>query len=326
MTATTSSAGPSSASDGVDALARHTRSAAVTRRLGEEAARAHQDDEDHEAVDDRRQVLARGGRQQVAGERVREADREAAERRRDEPVQAADHHPDEREDRHGDAVVGSHERRGHGEQHRDRRREHAGDREGGHDHAVGAHAERARGAQVGGGGAQLQPDHRAVEQQRERAEQDDRGDRGDDRDPADPQRAERDRGVQAAERPDGAAARAEREQIDVLEQEADGEGGDQHRRRRSAAQRPEGDPLLQQRERDDDGEADDDRDEPGRAGEQRERVAAGGDQLAVGEVDEPHHAEDEPDPDADDGVDGAEPDAVDQGLEEGHRVRKGRPR
>ena len=35
------------------------------------------------------------------------------------------------------------------------------------------------------------------------------------------------------------AARAEREQVDVLEQEADREGGDEHRRRRGAAQRPE---------------------------------------------------------------------------------------
>ena len=71
-------------------------------------------------------------------------------------------------------------------------------------------------------------------------------------------------------------------------------------------------PAPAQGERDDDGEAGGDRDDPWRAAQHRERVAAGGDQLAVGEVDESHHAEHEADPDADDGVHRAEPDSVDQ--------------
>ena len=47
---------------------------------------------------------------------------------------------------------------------------------------------------------------------------------------------------------------------------------------------------------------------------ERERVRAGHDQLPVGEVDEPQDAEDEPDPDRHQRVDGAEADGVDQGL------------
>ena len=47
---------------------------------------------------------------------------------------------------------------------------------------------------------------------------------------------------------------------------------------------------------------------------ERERVGAGHDQLPVGEVDEPQDAEDEPDPDRHQRVDGAEPDRVDERL------------
>ena len=60
---------------------------------------------------------------------------------------------------------------------------------------------------------------------------------------------------------DGAPARPEREQVDVLEQEADREGRDEHRHGRGAAQRPEREPLLDERERDADGDAGGDRDD-----------------------------------------------------------------
>jgi len=46
----------------------------------------------------------------------------------------------------------------------------------------------------------------------------------------------------------------------------------------------------------------------------REHVAAGGDQLAVGEVDEAHDAEDEADADGDEPVDRAERDRVRDSL------------
>ena len=65
---------------------------------------------------------------------------------------------------------------------------------------------------------------------------------------------------------------------------------------------------MQERERQHDGEADEDRrpvrQAPLRA--EREREGAGHDQLPVGEVDEPQHAEDEPDPDRHQRVDAAE--------------------
>ena len=131
------------------------------------------------------------------------------------------------------------------------------------------------------------------------------------------QRPDGQRSVQAAERPDRLPSRAEREQEHVLEQEADGERGNEHRRRRRAPERPE-DALLDERECGDDGEAREDGDDRGPAAQIRERVATCGDQLAVGEVDEPHHAEHEPDPERDDAVDGAERDRVDHRLEEAH--------
>ena len=83
-----------------------------------------------------------------------------------------------------------------------------------------------------------------------------------------------------------------------------------------AAQRPEDDPLHRERERDHDGEAEDDprpqRPVPLRG--ERQRVGPGHDQLAVGEVDEPEHAEDEADPDGHQRVDRAEAGGVDEHL------------
>ena len=84
------------------------------------------------------------------------------------------------------------------------------------------------------------------------------------------------------------------------------------------AQRPERDPLHHERAGDDYCEAREDRDDPGLPAQVRERVRAGGDQLTVGEVDEPENAEDEADPHRDDRVDGTEPDPVDQGLQKAH--------
>ena len=72
--------------------------------------------------------------------------------------------------------------------------------------------------------------------------------------------------------------------------------------------------LHRERERDDDREAGEDAPGDGPARRERERVGAGHDQLAVGEVDEPQHAEDEADPDRHQRVDGAEADGVDERL------------
>ena len=61
---------------------------------------------------------------------------------------------------------------------------------------------------------------------------------------------------------------------------------------------------------------------------ERERVGAGHDQLAVGEVDEPQDAEDEADADGDQGVDRAERERVGEGLPvdvEDGGIMRGRP-
>ena len=86
---------------------------------------------------------------------------------------------------------------------------------------------------------------------------------------------------------------------------------------RLRAQRPEDDALHREREREHDGEAerDPDADGPVALRGERERERAGHDQLAVGEVDEPHDAEDEADADGHQGEDRAEPDRVDLHLE-----------
>ena len=111
------------------------------------------------------------------------------------------------------------------------------------------------------------------------------------------------------------------DQRDRLEQERDRERRHEHHRRRLPAQRPEDDEVHRQRERDHDGEAGDDapRDRPARG--EGERVGAGHDQLAVGEVDEPQDAEDEADADGHQRVDRPEPDRVGERLEAEGRER-----
>ena len=82
-------------------------------------------------------------------------------------------------------------------------------------------------------------------------------------------------------------------------------------------QRPEDDALHRQGEREHDGEAEGDphADRPVAVGRERERERARHDQLPVGEVDEPHDAEDEPDADRHEREDRAEADRVDLHLQ-----------
>ena len=147
----------------------------------------------------------------------------------------------------------------------------------------------------------MQAHVRAVEQGRRRGEQGHAAHGRDDDDPADVHTADGEGAVEPAERADDLAARAEGEQIDRLEQEADGERRHEHRRRggTASAQRPEGDALLRERECDHRREASDDRQHRRPAARVREDVRACGDQLAVGEVDQAHDAENEPDTDRD---------------------------
>ena len=144
-----------------------------------------------------------------------------------------------------------------------------------------------------------------------------RSDDRDDRDLPDVDAPDRDRAVQLDERRRRLPERPEPEERDRLQQERDREGRDQHHRRRLRPQRPEDDALHREREREHDREAERDADahRPVPVRRERERERAGHDQLPVREVDEPHHAEDEADPDGHQREDRAEPDRVDLHLQ-----------
>ena len=75
----------------------HTRSTAA--RESEQAAGTDEQHEDHGREEERRQVLALARRQRAAQQAGGEADREAAECGRDEPVHPAEHHAREDDDR-----------------------------------------------------------------------------------------------------------------------------------------------------------------------------------------------------------------------------------
>jgi hypothetical protein len=112
------------------------------------------------------------------------------------------------------------------------------------------------------------------------------------------------------------------EERDRLQHEGDREGRDQHHGRRGRSQRAEDGSFHQQRERDDDGEAGDDADDHGLVGREGERVRAGHDQLAVGEVDQPQDAEHEADADGHQRIDRALADGVDEDLGVGRPVQR----
>ncbi len=115
------------------------------------------------------------------------------------------------------------------------------------------------------------------------------------------------------------------DQRDRLHEEGDRERRHQHHGRRLTAQRAEDDAIHREREGDDDAEASGDAGRDGPPRGVRKRVGADHHELAVREVDEPEHAEDEPDPHGHQGVDCAESDGVREGLEvergEDHEAR-----
>ena len=144
--------------------------------------------------------------------------------------------------------------------------------------------------------------------------------------PADVQRPDRDRLVEPRQRSDRVSddsllAVRVLDQRGVLEQEGQREGGDEHGRGVGRPQRSERDPLHQER-RDDGGEhGGEDTRCVGPGVRERERVGGDHDQLAVGEVDQPEHAEHEPDPDGDEREDGAKAERVDEVLDVDHEAR-----
>ena len=186
----------------------HTRSTSADCAAREEPGRPQEQDEDHEREHRRGQEDGLVGRQRAVDHAGREADREAAERRRPEPVDPADDDADEHDDRLLEREVGRDERELDGQDHRDRRGEEPGEQHGDADDAVGLDAEQPRGPEVGRGGPHLQADRRPPEQEREQPERDDRDHDGEDRHLADVDAADRHHLVQRRDRDGRLADRA----------------------------------------------------------------------------------------------------------------------
>ena len=102
----------------------------------------------------------------------------------------------------------------------------------------------------------------------------------------------------------------------LCKQERDREGRHEHHGRRLCPQRSKHHPVHRERQCDHDGEAEQHRrpQRPVPLRGERERVGTRHDQLPVGEVDKPQHAEDEPDPDGHERVDRAQADRIDENL------------
>ena len=115
---------------------------------------------------------------------------------------------------------------------------------------------------------------------------------------------------------DALRPRADEEDQRLLQEEAHREGRDEQRRRIGVAERPEGDALGDQRQHDRRDEAGDERDRQRRAEEGEQGVAGDHDQLAMGEVDQPHDAEDQPDAEGGEGIEAADARDVGECLDE----------
>ena len=241
-----------------------------------------------------------------------EADREAAERRRPEPVHAADDDADEHDDRLAQREVRPDERVLHGHQHRDRRgqqaprgRRRSRSRGSRARRAAAPSGSRSRRRACAGRSSSAPAAARAAQEHAPRRRPRRRSPCGRRR------RADRDPWFSGAT--DDAtspivSSRRSMQQRDRLEHEGDREGRDEHHRAATASRsgrkttrsiaidiamhrRAKHVRTLQT---------------TGHDRRVRERVGAGHDQLAVGEVDQPQHAEDEADADRHQRVDRAE--------------------
>ena len=161
---------------------------------------------------------------------------------------------------------------------------------------LAAHPAQPRHPEVLGGGAHLHAEPGAAQEQRERDQQD-----GGRRDRDDGQPADREVRPTVTDRRNSGVTSADFGNVvndhlgEVLQEEADRERGDQQRRRVGAAHRAERDPLHQQRQHDDDRRSRRYISRPRPALGQVDHVRADHDELAVGEVDQLHDAEDQGD-------------------------------
>jgi hypothetical protein len=173
------------------------------------------------------------------------------------------------------------------------------------------------GGEVGRSCARVEADRRPGQQESERAQGDCGRDDGHDRHLAHVDAVHGDRLVERRDRHSRLADDAVPHVDELghgLKEEGDREGRHEHYRRRLTPKRPEHDAIHRERRRDDDREADGHAPghRPGRR--ERQRVRADHDQLPVGEVHEAQDAEDEPDADRHQRVDGAQADGVHQRL------------
>ena len=245
--------------------------------------------------------------------------RKPPERGARQRADAADDRGDEGDQHHVDAhLVGDAAALGDDIE-RDEARQDAGQREGHGDHPVGPDADQAGHVEILRRGPHLDADGRAPEEQREQPAAAGGDDHHGDLQPRHPQAAELDALVEPAEEIEAHGARAEDQQHDMLQQIGEREGGDQQGRRIGPAQGAEGDPLHGQRQHRDDHDAATAMTTIGLAGQDIEGEAAAHDQLAMGEVDQPHDAEDQADAERRQGIDGAQADGVDGVLDQDHR-------
>ena len=265
------------------------------------------------------------------------ADREASEDCTRQASHAADDRGDEGEQDDVDADRGRHRARLRGEQDRRRRGKQAGESERCGNHRVGADPEHTCHLEVLGGGAHLRPQRRPPKEEANGDEQDDRHGDDDHVELLDHDRADRERSAQARREIRRSRQRAPDEPGNALEQEAERERGDQQRLGSCPPDGAECDPLHCESERDDDHHGHRDQ-HWRRQRNQHDRERARHDQLAVGEVDQPHDSEDDGDAEREQREQASERDRVDHILDHevlrqfgnrDHRAalkRRGRPR
>ena len=241
-------------------------------------------------------------------------DQKTAERRARQAAEAAHDGADEGDVDEVDAHARLHQPGLRHEQHGHDGRQEAADREGERDHPVGPDAEQARHAEILGRGPHLEAEPRRAQEPGERAEQHGAG--GDDDELQDGQ-ARPEHGhllLQTRQQVDAFRARVDEQDQGLLDEDADREGGDEQRGGVAVAQRPHGDALRQQgehhahRHRGRDRPAD-------RYGRRRQqRVAGERDEVAMGEIDEPHDAEHQADAERRQRVEAAEAQRVGDDL------------
>jgi hypothetical protein len=172
----------------------------------------------------------------------------------------------------------------------------------------------SRHAEIFGRRAHFQAEAGGPQQPGQAAEQERADEDGDDLQALQAEAENFDLAAQRGKEVDALRTRADEEDHHLLHEEADGEGGNEERGGVSLAQRPEGGALGGERQHDRRDEAAGEHDRE-RLPEQREqRVAGGHDQLAMGEVDEPHHAKNQPDAERGQRIEAADADRIDERL------------